>query len=157
MQTYRIVVGVDGSDDGNRALEWAAREVERRGGTVAAVTAWTWDGIEGGLIAATTPLAERQRAEEILAHAVDLVRTLYPAAPIASEAVEGRPAPVLIRAAQDADLLVLGSHGHGRMYHAILGSVAEECVRAGACPVVIVPLPHPERPSRPAEVQPARS
>jgi len=53
---------------------------------------------------------------------------------------------VLTTAAADADLLVLGSHGHGRLFHAVLGSVAEQCIRAAVCPVVVVPVPHEVKP-----------
>jgi nucleotide-binding universal stress UspA family protein len=48
MDTYRIVVGVDGCDGADRALRWGAHEAERRGGTVQAVIARTWDGIDAG-------------------------------------------------------------------------------------------------------------
>jgi nucleotide-binding universal stress UspA family protein len=157
MSTYRIVVGVDGSDDDNRTLERAAREAQRGGGTVQAVTAWTWDGIEGAMVAATTLREERARAEQALARSVNTVRTLSPDVTIASEAIEGAPAQVLTHAAQDADMLVLGSHGHGRLYHAILGSVAHKCIRAAACPVLIVAVPHAERMPKPAAVQQAQA
>jgi nucleotide-binding universal stress UspA family protein len=46
---------------------------------------------------------------------------------------------VLCQAARDADLLVLGSHGHDRVYHTVLGSTAEECVESAGCPVVVIP------------------
>jgi nucleotide-binding universal stress UspA family protein len=157
MSTYRIVVGVDGSKDGDRALEWAAREAERRGGTVQAVAAWSWDGIEGAVVAKTHPSEERAQTEQNLARSVTAAQELYPNVAIASEAVEGGPAQVLTRAAQDADMLVLGSHGHGRLYHAVMGSVAHECIRYATCPVLIVPVPHAERVQKPAEVQAART
>src|SRR5436190_531591 len=44
---------------------------------------------------------------------------------------------------------VLGSHGHGRLFHAVLGSVVEQCIRAGVCPVVVVPVPHAVNPPAP--------
>jgi nucleotide-binding universal stress UspA family protein len=157
VNTYRIVVGIDGSDAGNRALEWACREVERRGGTVQAIIAWAWDGIDGAVVAKTHPAEERARAERMLANSVNGVRTLYPNVMIAGEAVEGAPVPVLTRAAEQADLLVLGSHGHGRVFHAVLGSVADECIRAATCPVLIVPVPHAERVPKAAAMQPAHS
>jgi nucleotide-binding universal stress UspA family protein len=157
MSTYRIVVGVDGSDAGNQALEWACREVERRGSAVQAVIAWTWDGIDGAVIAKTHPSEERARAERMLADSVNAVRTLYPNVTIASEAIEGAPAHVLTRTADQADLLVLGSHGHGRVFHAVLGSVADQCVRAAACPVLIIPVPHADRAPIAAAVLPAHS
>jgi nucleotide-binding universal stress UspA family protein len=60
--------------------------------------------------------------------------------PVTAEVVEGKPAEVLSAAARPADLLVLGSHGHGRMRHTVLGSVNEECVRKASCPVVVIPV-----------------
>src|SRR5262249_3630560 len=140
MKTYRIVVGVDGSAGGDRALRWAAAEAEARDGTVQAVMAWTPD-ITTVDLPITTPSEEiRATAERVLGDAVRAGATEFPNATIATEVVEGRAAEVLTRAAEAADLLVLGSHGHGRVHHVVLGSVTEECVRAGKRPVVVVPV-----------------
>src|SRR5436189_4398723 len=49
------------------------------------------------------------------------------------------PYTTLFRSNRDADLLVLGSHGHSRLYHAVVGSVAEACIRAATCHVVVEP------------------
>src|SRR5947209_17007426 len=146
MQTYRIVVGFDGSDGGFRALSWAVAEAARRGGTVRALTAWQWTEPDIGVDLRT----ERDElARRSLDGAVTAARARHPEVPVAGEAVPGTPAEVLTRAAADADLLVLGSHGHGRLFHAVLGSVAEQCVRAGVCPVVVVPVPHQVTPPAP--------
>jgi nucleotide-binding universal stress UspA family protein len=69
------------------------------------------------------------------------------------EAVEGRAGDVLSTVARDADILVLGSHGHSRVWHTVLGSVSEECVRKAACPVVVVPVPQaaPHAAAEPAQ------
>ncbi|PGH44596.1 Nucleotide-binding universal stress protein, UspA family [Micromonospora sediminicola] len=143
-QNRLIVVGVDGSDGGRRALDWAADEAAARGGTVQAVVAWRWDGIEAGPTTATNPTDERRHAEELLDRAIaDLVRRQGAGHPVAGEVAEGRPADVLTAAARTADLLVLGSHGHNRLRHTVLGSVSEECVRKASCPVVVVPVPVP--------------
>lgn len=141
--TYRIVVGVDGSEGGDRALRWAMQAAERNNGTVQAVTAWSWDGIERSVVVAPTPAEEHEHAEQVLTEAVTAALAAHPGATVAGEAVEGRPATVLTAAARGADLLVLGSHGHSRLRHAVLGSVAEECVRLATCPVVVVPAPQP--------------
>ena len=139
--TYRIVVGVDGSDGGRRALEWAVREAAFRGGTVQAVIAWRWDTADLPLRATTHPDQERERAEDVLAHEIQaLPEFVRSGVPIATEVVEGRAADVLTAAARDADLLVLGSHGHGRVRHTVLGSVSEECIRKAKCPVVVLPM-----------------
>lgn len=153
--TYRIVVGVDGSDGGDRALRWAVAEAAQRGGTVQAITAWSWAATDAALLAGLGPDAERDRAEGILAHAVTNATAAHADVAVATEAVEGDPAALLTHAARDADLLVLGSHGHSRLFHAVLGSVSEACVRAAVCPVVVVPVPHSERAPRPADVVPA--
>lgn len=142
--TYRIVVGVDGSEGGARALRWAMEHAAARGGAVQAITVWNWDGNEVGVPLASNPTLEKERARKILDEAVGEVASKYPQVPLASETVEGMPAVAMAHAAKDAELLVLGSHGHSRLRHAVLGSVSEECVRAAHCPVVVVPVPHLE-------------
>lgn len=151
---YRIVVGVDGSEGGRRALRWAVREAASRGGTVQAISAWRWDTYDLPPHASTSPAEERARAEDILNSEIESI-TERRGVSIASEAVEGRAAEVLSEAAKDADLLVVGSHGHSRMLHTVLGSVSEECVRRATCPVVVLPVGVPERLSRAQEVVPA--
>ncbi|MBQ1049043.1 universal stress protein [Micromonospora sp. C51] len=147
--TYLIVVGVDGSDGGRRALRWAVGEAAERNGTVQAVTAWRWDGLDGGAMVAPNPIEEEERATALLAREIGEVTRGTSATPVSAEVVEGRPADVLTAAARGADLLVLGSHGHGRLRHTVLGSVSEECVRKATCPVVVLPVPVPA-PSGPA-------
>jgi nucleotide-binding universal stress UspA family protein len=139
MADDRIVVGVDGSDGGRRALRWAIHEAADRGRTVQVVTAWRWDRSETTSGANVAAAQERERAEQILHD--ELAAVGDSSVVIAAEAVEGRAADVLCAAARDAGLLVLGSHGHGRTMHTVLGSVSEECVRRGPCPVVVIPVP----------------
>jgi nucleotide-binding universal stress UspA family protein len=148
MQTRNqiIVVGVDGSDGGRRALRWAINEAVHTGATVEAVTAWHWDGVEVPHVVATNPWEESRRAEEISKHEVESALTEAGAdVPITREVVQGPPAAILANAARRAALLILGSHGHGRMHQAVLGSVSEECIRRANCPVVVIPVPHPDR------------
>jgi nucleotide-binding universal stress UspA family protein len=97
------------------------------------VISWNWADVD-------LPVDERAHAERIIA---DEIRALAGGAgvTIAAESVEGRAADVLCAAARNADLLVLGSHGHSRVRHTVLGSVSEECVRNAPCPVVIIPVP----------------
>jgi nucleotide-binding universal stress UspA family protein len=139
-----IVVGVDGSEGGRRALRWAADEAATRGGTVQAVAVWRWDLPSGGLDLTVSAEDPKQRAEELLAREI---AALPQGVPVASQVLEGRPATALGAAARTADLLVLGSHGHSRVWHTVLGSVAEECARTATCPVVVAPVP--TEPSQP--------
>jgi nucleotide-binding universal stress UspA family protein len=145
---YRIVVGVDGSDGGRRALHWAIREASTRGGAVQAVTAWHCDDLDPAH--ADDPVELREHAERVLADEIAALPSS--GVVIAAEVVEGLAADVLATAARDADLLVLGGHGHSRVWHTVLGSVSEACIAKAACPVVVVPSPHPAptRTSQPA-------
>ncbi|GAA2607808.1 universal stress protein [Paractinoplanes durhamensis] len=143
---YLIVVGVDGSDGGRRALDWAVQEAGARGGAVEAVIAWSWDGLEFGPATATNPEEAEKKAAGLLD---DEIRTLAVRhgshVPIAAQVIEGSPGEALARAGHGADLLVLGSHGHSRIRRTVLGSVSEACIRAATCPVVVIPVPVPEQ------------
>jgi nucleotide-binding universal stress UspA family protein len=147
MVTYRIVVGVDGSEGSLRALRWAVHDAHTRGGTVQALTTYDWAGTEAALLAGLGPEGERRRAEDILAEAVADIGREHPDVPIAAEVVPGSPGRKLTEAARDADVLVVGSRGHGRLRQAVLGSVGEDCIRRAPCPVVVVPGPYPNAPS----------
>jgi nucleotide-binding universal stress UspA family protein len=143
---HLIVVGVDGSEGGRRALEWAIREADARGSAVQAVTAWSWDGLEFGPVAAVGPAEAEESATRLLD---DEIRALVARhgshLPLAAEVVEASPADALTAAGRNADLLVLGSHGHSRIRHTVLGSVSEACIRKATCPVVVIPAPAPDR------------
>lgn len=136
-----IVCGVDGSPGGLRALRWAIDEAIKRDAEVHAVTAWTWDGLED-LGAPTTPAEAVERARRMLDTAVDEVVTGMEGAPVVKRLCErGVPSDALSAAAAKADLLVLGSHGHGAVHDKLLGSTSERAVHHAPCPVVIVPDP----------------
>jgi len=154
-RNYRVVVGVDGSEGARRALQWAVREAGARSGSVQAVISWRWDtnfvDLPPSSVTYPDPEQERKRAERILSHELDGLPGYERAGvTIATEVVEGRAADVLSAAARDADLLVLGSHGHSRVRHTVLGSVSEECVRKAVCPVVVLPAA-PASPTHSAE------
>jgi len=139
---HLIVVGVDGSEGGRRALDWAEREAAARGGSVQAIIAWSWDGIDFVPIPATNPGEARKRAADVLDREIQALRQRRGShLPVGAEVIEGRPADVLAAAGGAADLLVLGSHGHSRVRHTVLGSVSEDCIRKAACPVVVIPVP----------------
>ena len=74
---------------------------------------------------------------------------------VSVEVVPGRPAQALIDASAGADLLVLGSRGHGGFRELVLGSVSQQCVHHAACPVTVVPAERPRR--APDAARPAAS
>ena len=138
----RIVVGVDGSPTSRAALRWAVRQAKFTGGTVDAVIAWEipmvlrsygWAPIyveeAGDFKADARKTLDTVISEEVGQADSQRVRSLV---------VNGHPAQVLIDAADGADLLVVGSRGHGSFAEALLGSVSQHCVHHAPCPVLIV-------------------
>ncbi|HEX9064128.1 MAG TPA: universal stress protein [Streptosporangiaceae bacterium] len=136
-----IVVGVDGSHDAHRALEWAVKEAAAHHVplTVLAIhevaaSAWTGNPITYG---EDESLVEKARAgaEDAVAKAAAGL-TDRPA--ITVQAASGVPAQALVDASRNADLVVVGSHGTGG-FRAVLGSVSNKVVHHAHCPVVVVP------------------
>jgi len=70
--------------------------------------------------------------------AIEKVRVTHPDVTIRPVVVEGHPAPVLIEASRGADLLVVGSRGHGEFSGMLLGSVSDYCTHHVSCPITIV-------------------
>jgi nucleotide-binding universal stress UspA family protein len=138
----RIVVGVDGSGSSKEALAWAIQQAELTGATVEAVIAWHYPiAFAGGPyapIGSATDADVAGTAERVLSAAIS--ETVDPAVTVkvSSTVREGNAPKILIEAADGADLLVVGSRGHGGFTEALLGSVSQHCVHHARCPVVIV-------------------
>lgn len=132
----RIIVGVDGSPASIDALRWAARQASLTGAEVKAVHAWEYPRASGGYPIATA-VDWPSNARTVLDIAVTAAFGSQ-TDPIAREVVEGHPAKVLIDAAADADLLVVGSRGHGGFVGMLLGSVSERVAAHAPCPVLVV-------------------
>lgn len=135
-----VVVGLDGSTASSRALERAAREAQLLGAEVRAVAAYSAAGYWSDAYAVVLPAPE-QLAEEVRASAERQVAAaqLPDGVPVRIECVEGPPGDVLVDAAREARLLVVGGHGQGAVRGLLMGSVALHCVLAGPCPVMVVP------------------
>jgi nucleotide-binding universal stress UspA family protein len=139
-----IVVGVDHSAGAKEALRFALEESRLRQATLRAVHAWQFGyigatGLEGALPPIGGELHEYRAAAEAALDA-----TLREAIPDAGEVeverhvVEGAPGAVLVEESRGADLLVVGSRGHGGFAQLLLGSVSQQCAHHAECPVVIV-------------------
>lgn len=132
-----VVVGVDGSDQSLVALLWAAEYARATGGRLRAVTAWHCPTTYG-IAPDWADVDFAAEAAEQLAASLAQALGDGPALLVESSVVEGQSAPVLLDAASDADLLVVGSHGHGRIAGMLMGSVSTHCVEHAPCPVVVV-------------------
>ncbi len=141
----RIVVGVDGSASSKAALAWAVRQAEITGASVEAVIAWHYPIMVGGVpFAPIGPLYTADYAEyAALVLNGAMLETVDPDGPVkvSSTVREGSAAQVLLEVSSGADLLVVGSRGHGGFTEAVLGSVSQACVHHARCPVVIVREP----------------
>ena len=133
----RIVVGVDGFESSRAALRWAIHQAKLTGAVVEAVTAWHVPVGVGWVPATDTPDFQED-ARIVLCEAITEMCTLDPDVQICPRVVEGRAGQVLVDAAEGADLLVVGSRGHGGLAEAMLGSVGQYCVHYAPCPVVIM-------------------
>lgn len=146
----RIVVGVDGSPVSRHALAWAAREAQLRGCQLDVVYGWqvsTEPRPPGVGLGVAPPLEAYQRqAAEKLERIVRETLGPQPRLRYAVHAVHRAPGRALVEESEDADLLVLGTKGHGRLAAWLLGSIADEAVNRAPCSVVIV-RPPPEPPA----------
>jgi len=134
----RIVVGLDGSPSSIAALEWAASQAEATGAGLEVLMTWEWPTSYGMTIAVPSEYDPTRESERFLGDLLKPVREMHPRVSIESTVVEGHPAPVLVEASLGADLLVVGSRGHGEFAGMLLGSVSEHCVTNAHCPVLVM-------------------
>ncbi|MET9904925.1 universal stress protein [Streptomyces sp. NPDC006446] len=133
-----VTVGLDGSSESLAAAEWAAREARLRALQVRLVNVWE---------PAPDPIAQapllggethKHWSERIPREAAEGVRARHPGIDVTTEQLTGRPAEVLLKAADDAELLVLGTRGLSGVGGFMVGSVGLAVVAHAGRPVVFV-------------------
>lgn len=133
----RIVVGIDGSESSKAALRWAIQQAELTNATVRALS--VWDAYTGyGHVPFVDPDDLEKAVQTALSETVEDVVGPQSRVPVDAQAMRGDAAEVLVAESRQADLLVVGSRGHGRFASALLGSVSDRCAHHARCPVVIV-------------------
>ncbi|MFF8032778.1 universal stress protein [Streptomyces sp. NPDC016626] len=134
--TRPITAGVDGTGESLAALAWAAREAVRRDLPLRVVHAWRFeahDGVDTGDRA-----AQRQWVRDAADEAARTVRERHPKLAVTVDVPEGDAVDMLSGAAADAEMLVLGSRGHGRIMGFLVGSVGQQVIVGAERPVVFV-------------------
>lgn len=139
-----IVVGVDGSGNSRRALDWAMNEAAIRHtpltvltvyqpirGHWSATVEYPWDA---GLTADT-----RKTAQEEADTALERLSGQARPPEVTALAVIGLPAVEILRVSADADMIVVGSRGAGGFATLLMGSVSSQVAQHARCPVVVVP------------------
>jgi nucleotide-binding universal stress UspA family protein len=133
--TYRIVVGVDGSEHSEAALRWALAEAETHSGEVTVVFSWQMPFLS---FPGAFDREELEKASKdfLIQTVSEIVPT--PAVPLRTLVAEGEPTEALLEASKQANLLVLGIRGRSRFKGLLLGSVSQGAAATAACPVVLV-------------------
>jgi nucleotide-binding universal stress UspA family protein len=129
----KVLVAFDGSADAHQALAWGIEEAAGRHAPLHVVIA------QGDRLSSYP--RPRDWVAAVTAEWVDQAQEILKQADLPTELVEvidGSPAEVLVRASDPSTLVVLGSHGYGRISGPYLGSVSQHVARYAAGPVVVV-------------------
>jgi nucleotide-binding universal stress UspA family protein len=133
----RIVVGVDGSEESLEALKWAVAYGRSVGGVVRAMKTWHYpwamQTAPAQIDASVSDQTLKELDDAFVKSAVDTSGV-----EVERAAVEGHASNVLVKESESADLLVVGSKGHGAFTGMLIGSVSQHCVQDARCPVVVV-------------------
>jgi nucleotide-binding universal stress UspA family protein len=140
VKPHLIVVGVDGSEESRAALRWAVEEARLRDARIRVVHAWwAYPALAAGTpIAAADWAALEESADRFVTSFVTETLGEPDDLQIDASALHGSAAEVLVEASARADLLVVGSRGHGGFAGLLLGSVSQQCAHHALCPLVIV-------------------
>ncbi len=141
-----ITVGVDGSDQSRRALGWAMREAAQHQVPLMVLsvhppparpaTRIYW-GVHTSPENSFDPRSARAAVQEFVDKVASEIGETAPEVTVT--VVSGDVTEELVRASQDAELLVLGARGSGGFARLLLGSVSSQVTHHASCPVVIVP------------------
>ena len=137
--TMQIVVGVDESDGAADALRWAVREADARDAVLTAVLVWGW--LDQHHLDPGEPFDPKYHDADALARSSRWWPRHLPAGVpdgIRLKAISDLAGPGLVRAAADADLLVVGARGLGGFKGLLVGSVSQHCLHHAPCPVAVV-------------------
>jgi len=138
-QTGRIVVGYDGSDHSSAALIWAANEAKRRGRGLTVLHVVDYVGM---IPSPMGPFGWPEKEDEFLVRiarsGAERARDVAELTDVTAVTRVARVPATLIEFSTDADLLVVGTRGHGELAGAVLGSVAFAVSAHAHCPVVVV-------------------
>ncbi|MEU9188876.1 universal stress protein [Streptomyces sp. NPDC048484] len=138
-----ITIGLDGSSASLAAADWAAREAQLRDLPLRLVNAWEWQppayASAAGLSAPVSPSdLQRAWAQRLLSEVRTRIAGRHPGLTIDADEIPDLPVPALLKAGEDAELLVLGSRGLSRVTGFLVGSISLAVLAGSERPVVLV-------------------
>ncbi|MET9725246.1 universal stress protein [Streptomyces zaomyceticus] len=131
-----IVAGVDGSPESVAAADWAAREAHHRGLPLRLAHAWRWEPIDLPLV--QDRATQERAAEAVLREAETTIAGRYPDVALTAEVLLDTPVTALLGTEERAEMLVIGSRGHGAVAGFLLGSYGRQIIASATRPVVAV-------------------
>ncbi|TCC24771.1 universal stress protein [Kribbella speibonae] len=140
-QGATVVVGVDGSKASARAIDFAFEQAEDLHAEVVAVHTWTSPFLtydEGASMLQFDEEKVREEARLLVAESVAGAAAEHPDVRWTTELASGSAARALIRRAESADLVVVGSRGRGGFTGLLLGSVGQSVLHHAHCPIAVV-------------------
>lgn len=134
----RIIVGVDGSEPSKEALRWAARIGKATGAGITAVMTWSVSPVYGDTYFPDN-WDPKGDASRVLTETVDAAFAgIDRPTDLDLVVVQGQPTKVLLEEGADAQMIVVGSRGHGGFTGLLLGSVSSSVAAHSKCPVLVV-------------------
>ncbi|MFD7159580.1 universal stress protein [Kribbella sp. NPDC059898] len=136
-----VVVGVDGSKYSARAIDFAFDQAESLHARVVAVHAWTSPYLtyrDGESMLEFDEDTVREEAQLLVAESVAGAAADHPDVPWASDLPTGSAGHALVRHSESADLVVVGTRGHGGFTGLLLGSVGQNVLHHTHCPIAVV-------------------
>jgi nucleotide-binding universal stress UspA family protein len=135
------VVGVDGTTHSEAAIAFAFAEASLRDGHLVAVHTWADSVMDTALLGhpdAPDFTPAQQRAYELLAERLAGWQEKYPDVHVTREVVRDHPSRALLRYAEGAALVVVGTRGRGGFRSLALGSTGQRLLHHAPCPVAVV-------------------
>lgn len=133
-----VVVGIDGSESSVKALREGRRIAEALGVPLEAVAVWQQSHSMYDFYQSQSGWTPESEIEKLLTDASEAAFGSDQPARYTKTVLKGTPTRGLIRHSAGAEMLVLGSRGHGGFAGLLLGSVSSACVAHATCPVLIV-------------------
>lgn len=131
-----VIVGIDGSEESERALRWAVEYVQQVGGLVHAITVWH-QPVQFGYRLPNPDVELEQRAKKLLDEVTASVKADYPDVDVKPRLIRGHVVDELVGLSPQADLMVMGNKGHGAFTGMMVGSVTLKLVHHARCPVLV--------------------